>query len=149
MSRPGDGDKGPAGGDVRAGSGASELPEPAGQRPVLDWESAVVQMEGREDLLRQLAQTFDTECRGLMEKIEQAVSAGDAKRLRRFAHTLKGSAGIFCAQAAQEAARRLELRADSPSGDDVRQAFEELQRAIAELMPALAARSGTSRSKST
>ena len=139
-----DRDMRPAGGGSPGDDRTHTLPEATADHSVLDWELAVEQMEGREDLLQQLAQTFDAECRALMNGIAQAISAGDPKRLRRSAHTLKGSACIFCARATENAARRLELLADSESRDAIQEAWSNLQRAVVQLMPALAARAGPS-----
>ena len=84
-------------------TGQDELP-----LEVLDWDSAVRDLQGREDVLRELAQTFYPECESLMQQIGQALANRDAAKLRRAAHTLKGALNMFCAKATAAAARNLE-----------------------------------------
>jgi HPt (histidine-containing phosphotransfer) domain-containing protein len=64
--------------------------------------------------------------------LREAVAAADAATVRRVAHTLKSSCLLFGAQAAHEAARRLEALGRA---EDLRGASE----ALAELEGALAA----------
>jgi CheY-like chemotaxis protein len=108
---------------------------------ILDWQAAVDQMQGREDMLKELAETFVTECESLMTEVSEALSAQDLTRLRRAAHTMKGSANIFCAAAAAEAARKIELMARDRELENVDEAWAELQSEVARLMPALEDRS--------
>ena len=74
----------------------------------IDWVEAVAQFGGDEQVATELAELFLTECPGLEAGIRKAVDARIGADLRRHAHTLKGSAGIFKAQAAVSAAQRLE-----------------------------------------
>jgi len=76
---------------------------------VLDWERALENVDGSEDLLTELAGLFIEECPEMMRQVRGAIDAGDAPALQRAAHSLKGSARIFATAAATEAARRLEM----------------------------------------
>lgn len=84
------------------------------------WSPAalVERLGGDETLARQLAAIFVAECPRMMAAVREAVSAGDASRIRRAAHALKGSVGNFTNQAPtttalalEEAARRGDLGA--------------------------------------
>ena len=95
------------------------------------------QVDGSLEMLHDLIALFQQECPKLMEEIHQAIANGDAQRLQRAAHTLKGSIGIFAAAPAFEAAKRLESlgRGGDLSGAAAAQAA--LDHEIERLMPAL------------
>ncbi len=74
----------------------------------------------------------------MMAAVSDAVAAGDAARLRRAAHTLKGASSTFGARAAWEAAHSLEkigasgdLAEAAAAWDELRQALEALLRVLA------------------
>jgi HPt (histidine-containing phosphotransfer) domain-containing protein len=75
---------------------------------LLDWERALENTDGSEELLIELAGMFIEECPEMMRQVRAAIDACDAPALQRAAHTLKGSARIFAMAPAVEAARRLE-----------------------------------------
>ena len=64
---------------------------------LLDWETALGNADGSEDLLLELAQVFIETCPGMMMEICQAIDSGNAADLNRAAHNLKGAARIFVA----------------------------------------------------
>ncbi|HVA44757.1 MAG TPA: response regulator [Pirellulales bacterium] len=74
----------------------------------LDWDAALSGSALSDDALGELAALFSIECPKLLAEIRAALAEGDATRLARAAHTLKGSAAVFCAKPASEAAKRLE-----------------------------------------
>lgn len=109
---------------------------------LLDWEKALENVDGAEDLLLELAQVFVESCPENMRQIREAINNGDAPSLHRAAHNLKGSARIFAAGAVVEEALRLEemgAHADLRSADE---ASVHLERAAAELCAALSERIG-------
>lgn len=116
-----------------------EPSDTAGKEPipdrVLDWEAAVQELQGRDDVLRDLASTFFTECDSLMKQIREALGAADAGKLRRAAHTLKGAANMFCATATSVAARNLEYLARDSRLDEAADAWVVLQREVGRLIP--------------
>jgi PAS domain S-box-containing protein len=69
---------------------------------------ALAHVGGDSELLRELAALFIAECPDRMADIRAAVEQTDAAKLRLAAHTLKGAVGNFAADAAREAAERLE-----------------------------------------
>jgi HPt (histidine-containing phosphotransfer) domain-containing protein len=76
---------------------------------LLDWDRALENADGSEELLIELAGLFIEECPEMMRQVRAAIDADDAPALQRAAHSLKGSARIFATAPASEAARRLEM----------------------------------------
>jgi CheY-like chemotaxis protein len=118
-------------------------PSPRAEEPlenVLDWSAALRRVGGRADLLEQIVKLFFTESDKLMREIHDAIKAGDALRLRRVAHSLKGSADCFSATATVQAALRLETMGRDGMLTDADDGFTVLERAIGRLKVALAER---------
>lgn len=114
---------------------------PTQQRDVLDWDAAVARMRGREDQLASLGEMFLVECPKMMDEIRKAVATQDAgKTLERFAHTLKGSADIFCAARVVQAASQLERIGRNGRLEDAEVAFANLEREFQLVMQKLTSR---------
>ncbi len=75
---------------------------------VLDREAALALVGGDEALLGELADIFLKECPRLVAEVRDAVRQGDAGKLRRTAHSLKGLVRGFGSHRAAEAALALE-----------------------------------------
>lgn len=75
---------------------------------ILDWERALENADGSEELLMELVEIFLDELPGMMRQVRAAIDERDAPALQRAAHSLKGSARIFVALPATEAALELE-----------------------------------------
>jgi len=75
---------------------------------VVDWEEIHERIGEDKDLLHELITVFLSECPRLWQNLREALEQGDARKLSRAAHTLKGSVGNFGAHAAHEAAERVE-----------------------------------------
>lgn len=75
---------------------------------VLDREVALSRVGGDAELLKEIAVLFLGECPKILEDLHAAAASGDARRLERTAHALKGSVSNFGAGVAVEAARSLE-----------------------------------------
>ena len=69
---------------------------------------ALGRIGGDEELLRELCQIFLEESPKLLEKLRQAVTAGDADTVMRAAHSLKGESSYLGAGGTSQAARQLE-----------------------------------------
>jgi HPt (histidine-containing phosphotransfer) domain-containing protein len=106
---------------------------------ILDWDSALRRVGGRADLLKNIVKLFHTESDKLLREIRDAVASGDAAKLRRVAHSLKGSADCFAAEPVVATAQRLELMGQRNELADAEQACAELEREVARLKLALAA----------
>ena len=69
---------------------------------------ALDRIGGDEELLRDLCHIFLEESPKLLQKLQQAVAAGDSDGVMRAAHSLKGESGYLGAGGTSEAARQLE-----------------------------------------
>jgi HPt (histidine-containing phosphotransfer) domain-containing protein len=99
---------------------------------VLDRGALLARLGGDEDFLREIADLFLEDCPKLLADIHSAVSTGDAGALEHAAHTLKGSVSNFGAEAARQAAFRLENlgRAGDlkPAGEAYSSLVQEIER---------------------
>ena len=57
----------------------------------MNWQAALDAAGGDRDLLAELAGEFDREADALLGQLQDAIAEADAGRVRRAAHTLKGS----------------------------------------------------------
>jgi two-component system, sensor histidine kinase and response regulator len=87
-------------------------PEPSSP-PAIDLKAILQRLEGDRDLLEELAQLFKEECGKALKEIPEAIADGDAPRLMRLAHTLKGSSSCLNAGPLSQAAADLEKLAAS------------------------------------
>jgi HPt (histidine-containing phosphotransfer) domain-containing protein len=74
----------------------------------IDWDSAIAVVDGDRELLGEVVAAFLIEGPSLLEEIRQALAAGDAVRLRRGGHTLKGAFRSLGIESAAELAAGLE-----------------------------------------
>src|ERR1022692_3120266 len=109
---------------------AMPVPQRAPVEVVLDWAAAVDRIGGRTDLLRQMVNLFFKECGKLLPEIRAAIDQKDAPKLRRVAHSLKGSVDCFAAQASVTAALRLELMGQEGNLSGADEAFAVLAKEI-------------------
>ena len=108
------------------------------QPVVFDRESALAAVDGDLELMAELAELFLSDAPGLVEEIRCSVREGDAQALRRSAHTLKGAASNFRAQATVQAALCLECMGRDEDLGDAEQALERLLHELDHLNPQLA-----------
>ena len=102
-----------------------------------EWDAALERVGGDEAMLRDLAEMFFAECPKLMQQIREHIASADGPELRRAAHTLKGSAHVFGAAAAADAAHRLEEIGREEAFADAEEALALLEDEVARLLPAL------------
>ncbi len=131
---------------VEGGGPNAEVGLPAPVEVPFEWDSAIENVGGDEAMLRELAEMFFAECPRLMQQIREHIAGADGPELRRAAHTLKGSAHVFGAAAAAEAAHRLEeIGREGFDGElsrteafaDAEEALALLEDEVARLLPAL------------
>jgi histidine phosphotransfer protein HptB len=108
----------------------------------LDWEQALDNVDGSEDLLLELAKLFIETSSDMLAQISTAIANGDAPGLHRAAHNLKGSARIFAAGEAVEQAMRLEVMGADGDLSQAEECFASLELTITQLVEALAERIG-------
>jgi HPt (histidine-containing phosphotransfer) domain-containing protein len=80
----------------------------ATQSSFLNKHAVLDRIGGDESLLGEIAIIFLQEYPELMSEIRAAIASGDAARLERSAHSLKGAVSNFCVQSATQAAFQLE-----------------------------------------
>ncbi len=103
----------------------------------LDSSLALRNVGGDPALLREMAQLFIGEATEQVAELSVAVAQGDTQTMRRLAHTLKSSAGIFDAADVAEIAWRLEMmgRNDDLNGADAHCAA--LAASVEQILPEL------------
>ncbi len=87
-----------------------------------DLDAALAFVGGDRAVLAELVAMFIEDSAKLMADIADAIRDDDGASLRRAAHTLSGSLGIFGAASAAEAARQLEALAQVRHGSGQRSA---------------------------
>ena len=112
---------------------AKEVPASA----VVNWTDALNRVGGRPEYLQRLIQLFLKESEKLMLDIRQAVSQADASRLKRAAHTLKGTVACLAARSAVQAAQRLETIGAAGDLAGAEEAWKALEEEMERLRPAL------------
>jgi two-component system sensor histidine kinase/response regulator len=106
---------------------------------VLDIGAMLDRVGGDTDLLRELARIFREDCPKLLAEIRRAVATENAPALMQAAHTLKGAVANFGADAAREAAFRLEIMGRAGDLKPAREAVGDLESEIQRFEQALSA----------
>jgi HPt (histidine-containing phosphotransfer) domain-containing protein len=94
---------------------------------------------GDVELLRELVTMLRESVPVQLTALREAVTSGDARRVERVAHAIKGSVGNFAAQSAFATALRLEKMGRQGDLADTGEALRQLEAEIEELSRALAA----------
>ena len=105
----------------------------------LDEAVALSRVGGDFELLREVVGLFLEDYPQALDKIREAVSAGDKTNLERQAHSLKGSVSTFGAKGAFEAALTLERQGRSGDLTSVTENLSKLEQALSALKPELEA----------
>ena len=106
---------------------------------LIDLETILDRVGGDQELLREITGIFLAEYPALLADIQAAIEAGDAKRLERAAHSLKGSVANFGARAATDVSFQLEIMGRKGHLEHSPEAFEELLTRFRQLQPCLEA----------
>lgn len=106
---------------------------------IINLAAALERVGGDVELLEEVAQVFLDNAPDQVAQIRKAAEAGDGVALERAAHALKGSVGNFGAEAAFQAALRLEKMGRSGDLTGVQEACAALEAEMKRLRPALAA----------
>lgn len=116
---------------------ATEPAAPDEQLPCLDWQGALQNLEGDEELLNELAEMFLKQYPGMLNTVEAAVSKQAAAELQRAAHALKGSAQLIGGRATAASALTLENIGRGGDLSAALSALHELQQNLERLKTAL------------
>jgi two-component system, sensor histidine kinase and response regulator len=106
---------------------------------MLELSTLLARFEGDRELMGELATIFLEDYPARLAAVQSAVEQRDAVALQGAAHALKGSAGNFGAQAAVEAALRLETMGRQGELTEIESAFAELERTMTQFTGELAA----------
>jgi hypothetical protein len=101
--------------------------------PALDREVALERVGGDPELLKEIAVLFLDHYNDWLGELREAAGRGDAKGVENTAHGLKGSVANFGAQAAVDAALRLENLGRSRDLTDVTPSLAALESALTAL----------------
>ena len=104
---------------------------------VFDRAVALSRVGGDAELLKEIAILFLDDYPKSLSELRQAVAAGDARRVERGAHGLKGSVSNFGARPAVDAAMELETMGRAQKLVEVEQVLHTLELALAALRPEL------------
>jgi two-component system, sensor histidine kinase and response regulator len=103
----------------------------------IDRQLALSRVGGDAELLKEIAQLFLDDYPKSMHDLRRAADIGDAKRVERAAHGLKGSVANFGAAAAVEAAKTIENMGRAQDLREIEQVIRSLELALAALRPEL------------
>jgi two-component system sensor histidine kinase/response regulator len=104
---------------------------------VFDKAVALSRVGGDAELLKEIAILFLDDYPKSLSELREAIDTGDAKRVERSAHGLKGSVSNFGARPAVDAAMQLETMGRSQQLVEVEQVLRTLELALAALRPEL------------
>ncbi len=119
----------------RTGMGLTREIRPA---ELLDEATLLARVGGRPDRLGTIIQVFLDESAALLAELRESVARGDACRVQRAAHSLKGAVGIFGMPSVADAARALESMGQSGALDGAPEAYRRLEEETGKLTLALA-----------
>ncbi|MDB5795669.1 MAG: domain S-box [Noviherbaspirillum sp.] len=123
-----------------AGTGTLAVaPAPVNCVPAFDADSALKRVRGKQAFLLYLVEAFMQDLPGALAEIEEATATGDAHRLARSAHRLKGAAVTLSAGPVAEIAQELEKMGDNNDMAAVQEAIRELEGRAATLAAELTA----------
>jgi two-component system sensor histidine kinase/response regulator len=104
---------------------------------VFDKAVALSRVGGDVELLKEIAILFLDDYPKSLSELREAIDTGDARRVERSAHGLKGSVSNFGARPAVDAAMQLETMGRSQQLVEVEQVLHTLELALAALRPEL------------
>ncbi len=118
-----------------ASSDPPESPEgPAIQGPICDWQTALAQLDGDQELMRELIALFLETGPSLMDQIREALDRWDSIGLMKAAHTLKGAVTTFRARAVWEVLYRLEQVASAKNLSEAEKVSREVTQGMEQLI---------------
>ncbi len=109
----------------------------APDRAVLDFDAAVETFLGNRDTVLGLLDRFIRKAEGQLEELAAAEAAGDWKKARETAHSIKGAAWNLSARRLGDAAGTVEDAGRDARGDQVRDGLSALRDALGELKEAV------------
>ena len=112
---------------------------PAAVVPAFDQDAALDNVGGDIATLKEIIEVYLQECPGWLKAMREGLESGDAAKVNRVAHTLKGGVSTFGPTRACGLAERLEIMGREKNLIGGEEVLAELEEAISELNPALEA----------
>jgi HPt (histidine-containing phosphotransfer) domain-containing protein len=106
---------------------------------IFDREQVLGVLDGNLELFGELVQLFQEDSVRLLAEMRRALASRSGEDVRRAAHTLRGAVSNFRAARVADVVLRLEMRGREGDLATAEVAFQETERAIADLLAALAA----------
>jgi two-component system sensor histidine kinase/response regulator len=100
---------------------------------VIDRAEALERVGGDVELLRELTDVFLQDCPRMIEEVIEGLCDGDVTKVKRGAHSIKGSVAILGGKAAFECALRLETMARQGDLSQAEAAWQALRHALEQL----------------
>ena len=120
------------------GPAISSSPQPK-PSSILDRSELLERVGGDRELLVEIVELFSRDCPKQMAELSEAVACGDAAKVKRVAHAVKGQVGNLASATATAAALRLEMMGSEGNLAGAREELASLERAIEQLKMALTA----------
>jgi two-component system, sensor histidine kinase and response regulator len=114
--------------DPSTGNGANTMP-----LEIVDFNSAYDRIPGGWEMVNEIAALMLEECPKLLQEVRDGIACGDANRVRRGAHTLKGTADIFAAKRVVSVALQLEALGRDGNLQDADKALVDLEQEVVRL----------------
>jgi len=99
----------------------------------IDIEKAMKEYEVDKVFLKELLDGFIHNVRKQLKDIEKAIAAGDAEKVRREAHSIKGGAANICAEELSKLALEMEMLGKSGNVDTGRDLLGSMEREFTRL----------------
>jgi two-component system, sensor histidine kinase and response regulator len=105
---------------------------------IFDYAGSLHRMGDDRELFHEMADLLRADAPALLDAVRSSYQQGDAQRLERASHTLKGLAANFGAARAVTAAADVERFAKQRQSSGLPSAIDELEESLDELIAALA-----------
>jgi CheY-like chemotaxis protein/HPt (histidine-containing phosphotransfer) domain-containing protein len=110
-----------------ASTGPAQAAPIASSLPTLDLPDLLGRVEGDREILREIAQAFLQEAPDRLQKLGQALAAGDLQAMSQESHSLKGELANLSAKAASHLAREMEMAAKQGQSQRLAEVWPALQ----------------------
>jgi CheY-like chemotaxis protein len=118
-------------------NGETEMKTDMPENKTFNLDQALARLEGDKEIFEEMAKIFLADCPRLMSDVREAIARVDGVALQRAAHAIKGAIGNFAAEAAFEAALKLEMIGRNGGLDQAEEAYKSLEEEIEHLAEAL------------
>jgi len=103
----------------------------------VDVEALASLVAGDTEFRRELVESYIANSKNLLADLQHAVASADSSAVARLAHRLKGASGSICAREAADAARKLEVAAQSEDRASLVSLLAEVRRSLSDTVECL------------